>query len=51
LFEFYFTCVCLSDNRQSCLSVCKVIRQIAASMENGEYDFDGTPEKRVSLLT
>jgi len=21
------------------------------SMENGEYDFDGTPEKRVCLLT
>jgi len=20
-------------------------------MENGEYDFDGTPEKRVNLLT
>lgn len=28
---------------------CKVIRHIASAMENGEYDFDGTPEKHVSL--
>ena len=37
--------------RKSCASVCKVVQQISVSMENGEYDFDGTPEKRVCLLT
>jgi len=30
--------------------VCKVVRQIASAMENGEYDFDGTPEKRVGIV-
>jgi len=37
--------------RQTCQSVSKVIQQIASSMENGEYDFDGTPDKLVRLHT
>jgi dynactin 1 len=32
--------------RQSCKEVCKVMKQIASAMENGEYDFDGTPQKQ-----
>jgi len=30
------------------MDACKTIKQIASAMENGEYDFDGTPEKHVS---
>jgi hypothetical protein len=29
---------------------CKVIKHIASAMENGEYDFDGTPEKHVCVV-
>jgi len=47
LFIYAYAC----NNRESCQSVSKVVQQIAVSMENGEFDFDGTPEKRVRLLT
>ena len=32
---------------ECCADAGKTVKQIAASMENGEYDFDGTPEKQV----
>ena len=34
-------------SRNSCTSVLDVVKKLAVAMENGEYDFDGTKEKKV----
>lgn len=35
----------------SCTKVLDVVKKLAQAMENGEYDFDGTQEKRVSITS
>ena len=43
-FSFLFVC------RQACTAVSLYMKKMATAMENGEYDFDGTQERKVSLL-
>ena len=32
-------------------SVADIMKQVAVAMENGEYDFDGTSEKKVTYVS
>jgi dynactin 1 len=36
----------LQELKRTCSEASRIIKHIATAMENGEYDFDGTPDKR-----